>query len=299
MGKILLLILFLPIVISAQVESNIIFSEIMFAPQSGSNEFIELYNISDTESIDLSEYKIKYQTSTPDNIESTGEGTVLPPKSFAVIFEGDYDINSGIYKDLIPPEALILKIEDNSFGSSGMSNSSDRTLYLLDSSDKFLEIYTYTANNQNGISDEKIVLNDDTSQSNWLNSKKYNGTPGFRNSVSPLKFDLAFGAVSIAPLNPKKDDDVNINFIIKNYGTETASNYSMEIFNDLNTDSTGSVSELIYQNNFHNLAAGDSNQITMQINSVREGIYHLILNIIYNDACSIWAHSWEHSSNPT
>ncbi len=280
MGKILFLFLLLPIVISAQAERDIIFSEIMFAPQSGNNEFIELYNTSETESIDLNGYKIKYQTSNPDNFESTGSGTILSPKSFAVIFEGDYDLSSGIYKELIPLNALILKIEDNSFGSSGMSNSSNRTLYLLNSTDDISETYTYSADNKNGISDERIILNNDTSNNNWANSTIANGTPGFRNSVSPLKYDLTFGSISITPLIPQKDDDVNVNIQIKNNGSEPVKNYSIEVFHDLDKDSSGTPSELIYQDNFVNLAAKDSNDIDVQITSVNEGIYNLILHII-------------------
>ena len=280
MGKILFLFLLLPIVISAQTDSDIIFSEIMFSPQSGNNEFIELYNTSETESIDLSVYKIKYQTSNPDNIESTGSGTILPPKSFAVIFEGDYDFSSGIYKDLIPSNALVLRIGDNSFGSSGMSNSSNRTLSLLDFMDEMLETYTYSADNKSGISDEKIILDNNTSQNNWANSTIINGTPGFINSVSPLKFDLTPGSISTTPLSPQKGDIVNISIQIKNNGIETVKNYSIEVFHDLNHDSSGSLSELIYQNSYSNLTAKDSNYIKLQITSVNEGIYNLILNII-------------------
>ena len=280
MGKILFLFLFLTIVISAQTDSNIIFSEIMFAPQSGNNEFIELYNVSETYSIDLSGYKIKYQTSNPDNIESTGSGTILSPKSFAVIFEGDYVFSSGIYKDLIPSNTLVLKIGDNSFGSSGMSNSSDRTILLMNSMDELLETYTYSADNKSGISDEKILLTHDTSQNNWANSTIPDGTPGYRNSVSPLNFDLTFGSIFISPLIPQKDDNVNVSLQIKNNGSKTVKNFSIEIYHDLNQDSSGSPSELIYQNSYLNLAPKDSINIKIQIMSVNEGIYNLILNII-------------------
>ena len=99
----------------AQTDSTLIFSEIMFFPTSGPNEFIELYNFSETESIDLSNYKIKYSTASPDVITDAGEGTLLPPKSFAIILEGDYPFGSGIYDGLILPEALVLKISDNFF----------------------------------------------------------------------------------------------------------------------------------------------------------------------------------------
>ncbi len=61
--------------IFAQTDSTLIFSEIMFFPTSGPNEFIELYNFSETESIDLSNYKIKYSTASPDVITDAGGGT--------------------------------------------------------------------------------------------------------------------------------------------------------------------------------------------------------------------------------
>ncbi|MDP1994843.1 MAG: lamin tail domain-containing protein, partial [Ignavibacteria bacterium] len=59
----------------AQNDSLITFSEIMFNPVSGNNEFIELYNTSETDSIDLAKFKIKYYTSNPDGLVSTGSGT--------------------------------------------------------------------------------------------------------------------------------------------------------------------------------------------------------------------------------
>ena len=262
MGKSLLLFLFLRIIIPAQTNSNIILSEIMFKPQPGDNEFIELYNTSENENVDLSGYKIKYQTSNPDNIVSAGGETILQPKSFAVIFQGKYDIANGIYRDQVPSNVLILKIGDNSFGSSGMSNSSDRIIKLLSPEDDTLETYTYIADNDYGISDEKINLNNNDSQINWSNSKITNGTPGFNNTVTLFEYDLAFGFISVIPLYPRRNDDVNISAAIKNIGNLPVSDYSIEIFEDLDKDSSGSASELIYQNNLLNLANNDSLIIT-------------------------------------
>ena len=51
---------------------------------------------------------------------------LLAPKSFAVIFQGNYDFQNGIYNSLIPSSALILKIDNNAFGSDGMTNTSDK-----------------------------------------------------------------------------------------------------------------------------------------------------------------------------
>src|SRR3990172_1401718 len=194
----------------SQTDTLLTFSEIMFSPQSSNNEFIELHNLSETESIDLDGYKIIYSTSNADIISSAGFGTVLQPKSFAVILEGDYDFISGIYNNLIPLDALILKISDNSFGTSGMANTSDRQLWLLKQNGDTLETYTYSANNSSAISDEKIVINKDNSSNNWENSLLTNGTPGRKNSVTPLNNDLSFSSLSINPEVPISGDDVQI-----------------------------------------------------------------------------------------
>ena len=131
MIKKILLILVITIQISvAQSDSTLILSEIMFFPVTGNNEFVELYNSSETESININGYKIKYSTSNPDIIIDAGEGTVIPPQSFAIILEFDYVIGSGIYDGLIPPEAIVVKISDNSFGASGMANTADRPIWL-------------------------------------------------------------------------------------------------------------------------------------------------------------------------
>ena len=174
----------------SQSDTLLIFSEIMFSPTSGNNEFIEIYNLSNSESVDLGQYKIKYYTSNPDIIVDAGEGTVLPPKSFAIILENDYVIGSGIYDGLIPAEALVLKISDNAFGTNGMANTTSRPIWLINNVEDTLESYFYSANNTQAHSDEKIILVKNSSQSNWANSLVADGTPGFQNSVTPVQFDL-------------------------------------------------------------------------------------------------------------
>jgi len=184
MGKCLIIFLLCIIITYASpLDTCIIFTEIMFDAPSGNNEFIELYNRSETTSINLSRFKIKYSTSKPDTIISSGHGTLLPPKSYAVIFEGDYDFASGIYKNIVPASALVLKISDKAFGSNGMANTANRPLWLINAIDDTMDYYTYSANNASGYSDEKINMSKDTSSVNWKNSVKLYGTPGFKNSV--------------------------------------------------------------------------------------------------------------------
>ena len=265
----------------AQTGSSLTFSEIMFSPQSGNNEFIEIFNLSETESIDLKGYKIIYSTSNANIIGSGGFGTVLQPKSFAVILEGDYDFASGIYNNLIPPEALIVRISNNSFGTSGMANTADRQLWLVNHDDDTLEAYTYSANNSSGISDEKIIMNKDNSENNWENSLQINGTPGKRNSVTPMNYDLSFSSLLINPKIIIIEDDVYITGTIKNHGTNTAQNFTIEIFNDTDFDSSGSQPELIFTQSFSNLLPDDSIIVNTLINSANEGNYQLIGKVNY------------------
>jgi hypothetical protein len=255
----------------------------MFFPVSGPNEFIELYNFSETESIDLNGYRIKYSTSSPDSIIETGEGTVLSPKSFAVIFEGDYPFGSGIYDELIPPEALVLKISDNSFGSSGMANTSDRPIWLLSPADDTLQFYIYSADNSASFSDEKIEMIRDNSQSNWENTINSNGTPGFQNSVTPFSFDLEMNSLTFSPVTPYEGGDVTIFVKIKNIGVNNASSYSVEIYNDADFDSTADPGELIFSQNFSNLASGDSLTVSTVMSSLTSGDYQLISKVIFGE----------------
>ena len=155
----------------AQPDTLLTLTEVMFNTSSGTNsEFVEIFNLSDAESIDLQNFKIQYQTSNADLIISTDEGTILQPNQYAIIFEGDYDIAAGIYNGLVPAEALVLKNDNNAFGSSGMANTSDRAVRILNAADDTLDVYTYSSNNSSGISDEKISLSKDNTPANWSNS---------------------------------------------------------------------------------------------------------------------------------
>jgi hypothetical protein len=253
----------------------------MFFPVTGNNEFVELHNYSQTESINVNAYKIKYSTSNPDIIIDAGEGTILPPQSFAIILENDYLIGSGVYDGLIPPEAIVLKISDNSFGTSGMANTADRPVWLLNSVDDTLEAYNYSANNGQSFSDEKLVMNNDSSQTNWANSITTNGTPGFANSVTPVQFDLQMFSLTFIPALPTEGDDVTITAKVKNRGISLADNYTIEIYNDINFDSTGTPGELIFSQIYSNLLPGDSTEITAILTSLPAGNYQIIAKVIF------------------
>jgi len=214
-------------------DTSVIFSEVMFYNSTSipNGEFIELFNTSYTDTINLAGWKIKYYTSSPDLIVDAGYGTKILPRQFAVIFENDY---TGGYS--VPSSALVLKISDNSFGTSGMANTTDRDVHLLNSMNDTIWSYTYSANNSAGISDEKIVLIGNNSPSNWGNSIVVNGTPGYFNSISQREYDLSLVRIQTEPQFPVLNDNVQVKAVIKNAGLKTANNFFVQFKYDFQND---------------------------------------------------------------
>ena len=274
----LLTFLFLNLTYS-QSDTLITFSEVMFSPTSGNNEFVEIYNLSSTESIDLSGIKIKYYTTNADQLVDAGFGIILPPNSFAIIFENDYDITAGIYSGIVPANALILKIADNSFGATGMANTTSRPLWLLNSVNDTIDYYFYSANNSTAISDEKKILNRDSLQTNWANSLVVNGTPGFTNSVTPTNYDLQLNSLTFSPSVPIVGNDVTIAAKVKNDGILNAEIFSIEIFNDVNKDSVADIGERVFNQTYTSLAPNDSVTASTVLNSLLADLYQIIARV--------------------
>jgi len=269
--------------LSAKTDSCLVISEVMFFPQGSNNEFVELYNLSETENISLDSLKIKYSTSGPDIIIPQFTNTLLPPKSYAVIFEGDYDLASGIYTSLIPSNALVLQIDNNAFGSNGMANTSSRPVYLLSKNNDTLDVYTYSADNSAGYSDEKLLLNKDTSKANWKNSIVINGTPGYKNSVAPFNYNLMLDKLVFSPSLIFEGGNVSISVTVKNMGVKQSGSFIVRIYNDENADSLEAGNELLFEKAFEYLPPNDSLIVQTTINSLSARKYNIIASIIYPD----------------
>jgi len=168
----------------AQYGNSLTITEVMFRPLEINGQYIEFYNTSVTDTVDLTGFKFKYYTAANNNIISLSRGIKLAPGKYAVILQGNYNYETGLYKTLIPDDAVVLKLSSNNFGSSGMAKTLDRDINLINASGETIDAYIYTADNEDGISDEKVVLNKNNDKSNWGNSIKINGTPGNSNSLS-------------------------------------------------------------------------------------------------------------------
>ncbi len=265
-------LVFFPVLCFAQV----ILSEIMFDP-SGSeyyDEFIEIYNTSETDTVDLSGWQISDGTGS-DFIIAHFEGTKLAPGQFAVILDPGYFTSSDQYDSLIPENALILTIDNSTFGSGGLSNSTPETIILINSAGDTVARYMYSIDNEPGHSDEKIQMTDDDSPDNWANSKQENGTPGFRNSVSPLNFDLQLASILFSPLKPNRNQTITANVSVKNCGIYPIANFHVSLFVDVDLDGFYSENELFVssENFLTDLQPNDSLQFALQFFLNRSGVF--------------------------
>lgn len=245
------------------------FSEIMFYASEANCEFIEIFNSADS-MIDLNGFKFKYHTSSSDEIVSPDSNYSLYPNEYALILEGDYNFENGLYHDLLLNIENIFITVDNSFGSSGMSNSSDRKLYLINSNDDTVDVYTYSADNDKGYSDERKKSDSDI----WENSKYFSGTPGAKNSVSPFEYD-----VGIKSFYSKEDyvvlgDSTEMTIVIKNLGENRADEVLIKIEDEVSNS-------LIYEEFIWSLEPNDSIMIISQTHAISAESNYFHAQIIY------------------
>ena len=253
--------------------SQIVLSEIMFDP-SGSeyyDEFIEIYNTSATDSIDLSGWQIS-DGSGIDNIIAHVHGTKLAPQQFGLILDAGYFENSVQYQGLIPEDALILTIDNGTFGSSGLSNSTSEPIFLFSSTGDTITFYFYSLDNEPGYSDEKIDLFAGDGIENWENSKTLNGTPGLFNSVRKLSLDVSAN-LTASPETAQSGQAIMLSASITNAGNSPVSNIKVKFFLDKNFDLFLSTEEQIGSPHLitNVLLTGETEQLSITIDSLASG----------------------------
>ncbi len=218
------------LLLSACAQSQIILSEIMFNPQGNEryNEFIELYNCSETESVDLQGWLVS--DGTKFNLILPYEESVLPPQRFALILVPNYFENSQTYDAEIPDETLLLTIDRAQLGAYGLKNSEGETVSIFQPDSTLVDAHTYTPDNDDGYSEEKIELVPEQSDTLWGNSVKLNGTPGYQNSLTPEPFDLSLSTIYVEPHFPSTKDSLYFYYVIKNVGKRVVDVFEIQLF---------------------------------------------------------------------
>ena len=89
-------------------------------------------------------------------------------------------------------------------------------------------------------------------------------------------------SITISPSQPIDGDNVIVNATTKNIGLQTADNYIVQIFYDSNSDSVSEAGEIIFEEQFSNLSAGDSIIATASMTSLSSKTYNIIAKVIYS-----------------
>jgi len=218
----LLRLILVSILFSQVIFSQVLITEVMYdlVGSDSPNEFIELYNPSSTATVDLTNWTISDKNSTDDLID-IGDGFLLPPLGYAVIFEGDHNLASGIYSGIIPAGTIRIKVDDNSIGNSLSTSDS---LYLKDSSNNLIDKVGWTDIAADGYSIERVRLDLPNTSSNWEASKNLNGTPGQANSVAPLNIDgVLINDISFNPFYAQPGESVVATVSVSNEGLQDIS----------------------------------------------------------------------------
>ena len=246
---------FFVVVYIMPLKAQVTFTEVMFDLEGADyhDEFIEVYNLSTTDSVNFTGWYLSDSTNI-DKLTEAGEGISLAPLSFAVILDGSYFENSTTYDDIIPDSALIITIDGGAFSLNGLTNSVPKTLSLFDADSQLVDSYRYSIDNRPSFSDEKILINTDNSVSNWGNSLIKLGTPGFRNSISPYDLDIGLDsdALSCHPsVLIRTLQKVSISCTVTNTGLVNYNNpVNLKIFIDADLDSiAGEDDQLILDEN--------------------------------------------------
>lgn len=196
----------------------VVISEVMFHPESSSpnSEFVEIVNISDT-TVNLTGWFLAdLSEDNPDTV--LGDWMLLEPGAYGVILEGDYSVDTGTYRDLIPGAALLLFVDDKLIGHY-LTDSGD-SLFLINSLGDTVDVMGWDQDLTPGHSLEKVILDDCTLPGNWQPSLQPRGTPGGPNSVAGRLVDLALEALDWQVTAPP--GDFTIDATIRNNGLVAA-----------------------------------------------------------------------------
>jgi hypothetical protein len=194
----------------AQVRGMVL-NEIMYNPDGDENtdEFIELYNESASR-VYLQGWKVSDGEGV-DSIVLLGQDPVVQPGQYVLILDPDYfSDNSTTYDGLIPEDALVVTINNSTFGANNLSNSRAEKISLINEDSNVVSAFTYSLGNNDGYSEEKILPEAGDLASNWTNSIQHHGTPGGRNSVTPPDSDLAISQLYSEPACPQAGDSFTI-----------------------------------------------------------------------------------------
>ncbi|MBS1517314.1 MAG: lamin tail domain-containing protein [Bacteroidetes bacterium] len=233
--------------------SQIVINEIMYSPASPNKEWFELKN-SGTSPVNLQNWKWRDAAAGNPIRTITAENVLLLPDSFAVICE-----DSIIFKNQYTGFSGIAL---QSSGWSALNNSGNENIVIYNDQNTTVDSLTYN-NSWGGLSgfslERKRSELPSNLSDNWGTSiHPAKATPGKRNSITPLMFDLMLYTFKSDPPFPVINGNLNFRLSVRNTGINNSNGFKIKLFLDQNSDSTGQNEEIICGQNVEQLTAGDS-----------------------------------------
>jgi hypothetical protein len=265
------------------IAGDLIINELLFDPQSGGTDFVEVYNIS-AKILSLKNwYLANYDNDTISNLKAVDYDFLLKPGAFVVLSK-DSAYVKGEYPFAIAGSFIEMSVMPS-------YNNDSSTVYLITPSMEVSDRFSYTEDMHyplltatKGVTLERISYNRSAlDKSNWHSAaeSQHFGTPGYENSqftpgetggtwiLSPEVF---------SPDNDGTDDILAINYTLQNGGAAA----SIRIF-----DAAGRLVKTLLQNELLGTAGGFSwDGINNNNEKVRGGIYIVQIEWFYTDGSS-------------
>ncbi len=239
------------------LNAQVVINEVMYSPSSPNKEWFEIYNTGNT-SVNLQNWKWRDAAQSNPIRTITTQAISIGAYSFAIICEDSANIRQ-VFPNI---SGLIIQ----SIGWNALNNSGSENLILYNSANQTIDSLTYTNSWGGGsnISLERIdALSQTNNQSNWGSSQSPAGaTPNLQNSISLKDYELILKSFNITPSSPQIGENVTFELQISNPARFAATNFSVNIYNDINFNGIPSVNELIKSETIPNLNSKDSLKYT-------------------------------------
>ena len=258
--------------------SDLRISEVMSNPQGSEyeNEFIEVFNQSD-HVIHINGWVLSDGNGV-DTITHWSGPDSISSKGYALILDPGYSFSSGPYGALIPDSIPIYTIStDASFGSGGLANSGELVhIYAPDTSAG--SQMAWTSASDNGYSWERVLIETPDSLAIWQQSLVQNGTPGFRNSVTPPQCNLSLNETVV--IRVVVGEAIELQLAIENTGEQGIAAFSVFIVHDENQNGEYDPEEwALFQEYSDLLEPHDILEIPLQLFVLEPGIHKLAIHV--------------------
>lgn len=239
------------------LNAQVVINEVMYSTSSPNKEWFEIYNTGNT-SVNLQNWKWRDAAQSNPIRTITTQAISIGANSLAIICEDSANIRQAF------PNISGLIIQ--SIGWNALNNSGSENLILYNSANQTIDSLTYTNSWGGGsnISLERIdALSQTNNQTNWGTSQSPAGaTPNLQNSISLKDYELILKSFNITPSSPQIGENVTFELQISNPARFAATNFSVNIYNDINFNEIPSVNELIKSETIPNLNSKDSLKYT-------------------------------------